>query len=369
MIQKVGLTNFKCFSAAEVAIDQLNVFAGANGTGKSSVIQALLLLFQSFQSGHIERKSLQLNGKFVDLGTGRDVLFKRSNEDRFEILVADDRGSRSFVASVPASESSYTLSLKIDPIDGDLSFLNRKILYLSADRLGPQKSYPMSMDDSFDNDVGRRGEFAPLLYAQSRPKQVTNQLLLLETADKKRFRDLETQFGLWMSRLFPGFQAHTDNLEKMDSILLGLNLQTQIGEPEFFRPANVGFGVSIAFPIVLMGLLADLETSIFVENPEAHLHPSAQSLLGEFLARVAASGTQVFVETHSDHVVNGMRVAFKNGLIASEHLRFFAFTKAAEFGSHRISTVTLDDAGDFKGRPESFFDQADKDLSLIYGLA
>lgn len=109
-------------------------------------------------------------------------------------------------------------------------------------------------------------------------------------------------------------------------------------------------------------------TAIFIENPEAHLHPTAQSLLGEFLARVAAGGSQVFIETHSDHVVNGMRIAFKNRVISKDDLRFFAFSKTSEYGSHKISPVTLEDSGDFKGRPESFFDQADKDLSLIYGI-
>jgi predicted ATPase len=150
--------------------------------------------------------------------------------------------------------------------------------------------------------------------------------------------------------------------------MLGLNLQEQIGEPEFLRPSNVGFGVSVALPIILIGLLADRNSTLIIENPEAHLHPSAQSLIGEFLARVATSGAQIFVETHSDHLVNGIRVALSNGIIAVSDLRFFAFAKTDKYGSHRVTPVLLDENGEFRTRPDTFFDQADKDLKLIYGI-
>jgi predicted ATPase len=226
----------------------------------------------------------------------------------------------------------------------------------------------MNLDDSSGNEVGRRGEFAPLLYGRTRTQQIANEKILLENSDKKRFTDLESQFGLWMCRLFPGFQARTENLDQLDSVILGLNLQRQIGEAEYFRPGNVGFGVSFALPVILAGLLSDRETTLIVENPEAHLHPSAQSLMGEFLTRTAAGGAQVFVETHSDHVVNGMRIALKNDVIMQPEIRFFAFSKTEEYGSHRIIPVALNESGDFALRPDSFFDQTDKDLKLIYGI-
>jgi hypothetical protein len=209
---------------------------------------------------------------------------------------------------------------------------------------------------------------APLLYGRTRSQQISNAMLLLENSDKRSFADVESQFSLWMGRLFPGFQVRTENLEQLDSVMLGLNLQREVGAAEYFRPGNVGFGVSVALPVILAGLLADKETTFIVENPEAHLHPSAQSLVGEFLARVAAGGAQVFVETHSDHVVNGMRIAFRNGVLSKDDLSFFAFSKTDAYGSHRITTVQLDESGDFDVRPDTFFDQADKDLKLIYGI-
>lgn len=365
MIRHLGLTNFKCFPQAEVELGNLNVFAGANGTGKSTFVQALLLLFQSLQSGHLQRGRLQLNGRHVDLGTGRDVLFKRSDADEFRIFLRDEAEGRTVIAAATAER---VLDTVVDPGDATLRCLGDRLLYLSADRLGPQKSYPMSMDDVSGNDLGRRGEYAPLLFNRSRSITVKNEQILLENSNKEKFPDLESQFTLWMCRLFPGFQLRTDNHDPSDSTVLGMNMQRQIGEPEFLRPSNVGFGVSIVLPVILGGLLAEPKTTYVVENPEAHLHPSGQSLVGEFLARVAAGGAQVFVETHSDHVVNGMRIALRNEVLSTADLRFFAFSKTEEYGGHRVARVQIDANGEFKGRPDSFFDQADKDLKIIYGL-
>ena len=72
-----------------------------------------------------------------------------------------------------------------------------------------------------------------------------------------------------------------------------------------------------------------------VENPEAHLHPSAQAAMGEFLAISAASGIQVILETHSDHVLNGIRRAVKKGLITHHDVAIHFFTGEVPVGSTR----------------------------------
>lgn len=368
MIRHIRLDDFKCFHEAELQLSQLNVFAGSNGTGKSTVVQALLVLFQSAQSGALERERVQLNGPLIDLGTGRDVLFKRSNADRFSIVVGDDTGELTVVGLVSASEVQHTLAGSLELRSASLKVFKQRLFYLSADRLGPQKSYPMSMDESLMNEVGRRGEFAPLLFSRSRREEVKNERLWLENTESKANPDLENQFILWMRRMFAGYEMRADSSLETDSVVLGLSLNTQIGGAEFLRPSNVGFGVSIIFPIVLCGLLAGNETTLIVENPEAHLHPSAQSLIGEFLARTAAGGAQVFVETHSDHVINGMRIAVANGVLSDRATRFFAFTKNEEYGSNRVIPVQLERTGEFTSRPEAFFDQFDKDLKTIYRI-
>ncbi len=369
MIREIVLRNFKCFPSVSLPFANLNILAGANGTGKSSVIQALLVLFQSAQSGSIGRNRLQLNGPLIDLGTGRDVLYRLSEADQFEIDIASDKASLSILAKVQSSKIDHVLDIVIQEASKDPNLaMPTKLLYLCADRLGPQKGYPMSMEDVSGNEIGRRGEYAPLTYFLHREDAVQNSKLLLENDDKRTFATLETQFTLWMRRLFPGFSAMTEQVAALDAVTLGLALQGQYGAADHLRPTNVGFGVSVVFPVILCGLLADSSTTLVVENPEAHLHPSAQSLVGEFLARVASGGTQVFVETHSDHVINGIRLAHKNAVLSTKDLQFFAFARTDKFGSQRVDIVPLSENSEFKIHPDSFFDQYDKDLKLIYGI-
>jgi predicted ATPase len=368
MIRHIHLENFKCFPSIDVDLGQLNVFAGANGAGKSTIIQALLLLFQSKHSGLLRAGKLQLNGSLVNLGTGRDVLFKRSESDQFQIAIAEDADDYFAMALVETGASLHTLPIIALRGNSPREPLDSRLLYLSADRLGPQRMYPMNLEASVGNSIGTRGEFAPLLYATSRDKEVQNRTLLLENDTGAVYPRLEAQFELWMARLFPGFHARTDLQDQIDAVMLGMNLHRQIGEPDYLRPSNVGFGVSIAFPLVLVGLLANRTDTLIVENPEAHLHPAAQSLIGEFFVRVAAGGAQVFVETHSDHVINGMRIASKNGLLDLDSFRFVAFSKTDEYGSHRVEQVSLLPNGEFDIHPESFFDQTDKDLRTLYGI-
>src|SRR5688572_17100084 len=73
MITSISLTNFKCFKSLPLELRSLNVFAGMNGAGKSTVIQSLLALRQSWASDSLERSRLQLNGSLTELGTAGEV--------------------------------------------------------------------------------------------------------------------------------------------------------------------------------------------------------------------------------------------------------------------------------------------------------
>mgnify|MGYP001080871302 FL=1 len=86
MINKLKIRNFKCFEELDVELSNLNVFAGINSMGKSSVIQAILLLRQSYEMGTIS-SGLHLNGSLIGLGTGFDLMNRDSNEDIIRIGV------------------------------------------------------------------------------------------------------------------------------------------------------------------------------------------------------------------------------------------------------------------------------------------
>ena len=81
MITSLHLLNFKPFSNQLLAFKKLTLFSGLNSTGKSSVMQSLLLLRQSYQQGLLPEKGLALNGDFVNIGTAQDALFEGAKED------------------------------------------------------------------------------------------------------------------------------------------------------------------------------------------------------------------------------------------------------------------------------------------------
>lgn len=74
MIQSITLTNFKCFERQDIVLKPLTLLAGLNSSGKSTIIQALLLLRQSYLENLLPNAGLTLNGKLAQLGTAKDVL-------------------------------------------------------------------------------------------------------------------------------------------------------------------------------------------------------------------------------------------------------------------------------------------------------
>ena len=73
MLKKINLANFKCFEQLDLDCTSLNLLCGLNGMGKSSVIQALLVLRQSFETGELHDGRLVLGGERIDLGAGMGI--------------------------------------------------------------------------------------------------------------------------------------------------------------------------------------------------------------------------------------------------------------------------------------------------------
>jgi predicted ATPase len=147
----------------------------------------------------------------------------------------------------------------------------------------------------------------------------------------------------------PGIAASVIRYSEPGSLLDGI------------RPPNMGFGVSYALPIIVAGLLAPEGGLFIVENPEAHLHPAGQSKIGRFLGRLAGSGVQVIVETHSDHVLNGIRLAAVDERTVGPSEVIVHYFDGAEPVS-----IEMTERGGLSKWPNGFFDQLENDLG---GLA
>jgi len=110
--------------------------------------------------------------------------------------------------------------------------------------------------------------------------------------------------------------------------------------------------------------LAPADSLFIVENPEAHLHPAGQSRLGRLLARMAGAGVQVIVETHSDHVINGIRLAAaEDRVLAADAVLIHFFDEGASGGLP--TAIELTEQGTLSSWPKGFFDQVEEDLGRL----
>jgi predicted ATPase len=179
-------------------------------------------------------------------------------------------------------------------------------------------------------------------------------------------RTLRGQVNAWANELFPGAEVNAQPVPKTS--LMRLELRTGRQE-DWRRPTNIGYGLSYAFPALLAGLLAKRGQILIIDSPEAHLHPQGQSRMGGFLAQIAAAGPQVILETHSDHVLNGIRVAVRDKAINADQvsIQFFNPRDGERKGIPQVVAVSVDEKGNLSHWPEGFFDQSEKDLASLAG--
>jgi predicted ATPase len=131
---------------------------------------------------------------------------------------------------------------------------------------------------------------------------------------------------------------------------------------------NVGFGITYALPILVSGLTVPNDGILIVENPEAHLHAKAQSNMGYFLARMAAAGVRVIIETHSEHIVNGIRRMIVEGKSEMSHEDMTIYFFQNKDGEKDIKEITMDYIGNLSEFPVDFFDQVRQDMLELMKL-
>jgi predicted ATPase len=374
MIKSLSLTNFKCFRGVSLEFGMINVLAGMNGAGKSTVIQSLLAIRQSWESGSLEDGRLQLNGPFAELGTAGEVFCANPSSETVEVAIdATNLADSLRLTCLQAKDRSAEYLLRFEKNSLQSSGLDRYGLfsepfnYLHAERIGARKVHSISPTEEHPLNVGKFGENAAYIVGSDRREtRLEGGARVLESDDGKEYPTVQYQWELWMARLFPGFNGEAEIYPRADQIRLGLSLQRQeTGQALFVRPTNTGFGLSYVLGIVVAGLVARPGTMLIVENPEAHLHPKAQSTLGEFLARVAADGAQVIVETHSEHIMNGVRKMIKQGILQPQDARLYFFGKDLGAFEPTVTPIAVSAKGELSSWPEGFFDQLDKDLNFI----
>jgi predicted ATPase len=369
MITGIKLKNFKCFEDETIEFAPLNLWAGLNGMGKSTVIQALLLLRQNYELGLLQQDGgLSLNGEFIQIGNSRDLLYQYFKDQHLGIEITAN-GSSTVKWIWDAGVNSDNLPL-IDK-QGDPESIFKTALfgpnfhYLNAERLGPRVYFETSTYDVINrNRLGSRGEFAANYLDEFNSTQIpVPQLKHPSTSGLTLYE----QVNAWLGEIRPGTRINVTS--DLDMSLVGLRYQFLggIDAGNRFRPTNVGFGLSFLLPVLVAVLSSNPGSLLILENPEAHLHPRGQAEIGKLLAIAAANGIQIIVETHSDHILNGVRVAVKKQLIKPEQTKLLYFHGEVidEQFKHYILNPKIDRNGRIDQWPDGFFDEWDRQLSEL----
>ena len=411
-ITRITVGGFKSIAEEQrIEIRPLTILAGVNSSGKSSIMQPLLLLKQTLEATYDPGALLlsgsnvrftstdQLlthlnNGKTVDTfhvgvegepgstllttyftrgkNKGFDVTrtIQRFGKEQFDIHEGLSQGElqailkselrvnnanlelSNLASLVTVSRDRCFLMLSVNLSDNPITtpimpvlFGNifagayfRNIIHLPGLRGNPQRTYPVTAVGSgfpgtFENYVASIVGQWQSEANNDKLRKVNNDLLRLGLAGHVSVRSIDdTQVELQVNR-FP----HSSKNDSQDMVSI----------------ADVGLGVSQTLPVIVALHASETDQLIYLEQPEIHLHPRAQSAMAEVLADAALQGKRLVVETHSSLLLLGIQTLVAEGKLPPELVKLHWFT-LQEDGSTKITSADLDETGAFGDWPEDF---------------
>lgn len=334
MLRKLHLNSFKCFPKLKLLFAPVTLLTGVNSTGKSSILQAIRICKeQKIPEG---------------LGTEQDIRC-RNTSDYPEITVEFIGGDE--------EQCNFT---EFGINENKPSELFQHVNYISADRFGPRVSLPYRDNTTHVGDFGENVYTVLNIY---RSQGGVPNILRHKSLDGTS--SVFEQVRAWLGIISPGVKFDFQIYANAD-----------IGTGSFaeFRPTNVGFGLSYTLPIIVSTIVnsariattASLDSTVLLlENPEAHLHPRGQTQLGYFLALASQCGVQTVIETHSEHILNGIRLAVKEGKVPENDAIFHYFVKNFQTETSELTSIFTDKNGMLDAWPDGFFDEEEHSLMRL----
>lgn len=372
MIKKIEIKNFKSILSAEIPTGNLNLFTGVNGSGKSTFLQSLLLIRQSYLAGSFYKEphalKLSNDNSLVNLGNYKDILCHQTEKEDESIVIKLDFAVKSLCFK---SESYSVENRDLNVLKGNLNdsifsfdkdaFFTNRFQYLAAERIEPSEDYPRF---SQTNELlGKRGEYTAHFLEKYGTKNIHIENLRLN--ENQISNSLINQVNDWMGEISDSIEVITYENLNTNRIELSYRYKLLDGTPtQNQKPQNVGYGITHTLPIVVAILSAKPNDIIIIENPETHLHPRGQSRLSYLFAKAAQNGVQLFIETHSDHIINGLRVAVKKKMVDNEKVFVNYFSKTSHNLS-KIKRIKIQTEGGMDDWPDGFFDEWDNLLNEL----
>lgn len=381
MIKRIKAEKFKCLNHLDIPLQGLTILAGLNGSGKSSVIQAIQYMRQCVQNAERGKSSVDLRKRGLHFINAEDVFYQFSSEADVEVLVGAEADGESgteelnYVFECNSGNASLNklelqeqrnLAPSKSMID---SFSNVKMLV--SNRIGPTNMHAYLESDVRARDIGDAGENAvAYLYAYG-DEDVMPEFIQKDEYSKNS-KSLLQQVGAWLRKVSRGVSVFVDSVGKTDTYI-PLYFKYGSGPSDRkFRPTSVGAGLSIVLPVLVLLLSAKKGDCLIIENPESDLHPRGQAELAKLIAKAAQAGVQVIIETHSDHIVNGIRVAVKKGIVSSQKVNIVFFRKvinaeglATEEQYSDYDNIELDGNGSLSRYPSDFMEEWGRLMDLL----
>lgn len=360
MYRSLKIYNFKCFDNISIPLNNLSVFSGINSVGKSSALQSILLIRQSLLQ---EPYTVNLNGPLINFGSIDDIFYEYADtKDLISFIISNENGHE-YKFSFPYSKEEEVNFIEQQNYKELGSLISKDFFYLNAERIGPRTIFTCPTNiDKIMNISGIRGEYAAWLLYKNERKQVPCPDLCLSNESSK---ELRPQLEAWMSEMGQDINIHINKYKGTDCINLEFSFINSNIVSKNYKSTNIGFGLIYTLPIFLSALLSEPSALLCIENPEAHLHPKAQTLVGTFLAKAAAAGQQIIIETHSDHILNGIRIAVKQKIISPKNVSLNFFYKEQGKTGTSVTTPIIDINGRINEWPEDFFDEWENNLAKL----
>lgn len=346
-----------------------------NKIKSKSYIKGISVEQFQFRLDTIGSDKQKIPGSFIDVQLVENDLYtirwqnirnriRRDEESsKEEILSAKVKFTNLFsIDAVSIESDSESDSAKVAGLL-DVSFaLNRinnlfKTIFSSYSYIGPLREEPSRRYIYEDEitEIGVKGENAPYIYLIDKDKPLSNHYFYDTKSNSfkpKRNMTLSNAVDEWLDLM---------NIKGLKSELINdivyLNLNSSYTSKTRVSIADVGFGVSQIFPILLEGLRMPQRHTLLLEQPEIHLHPNLQMQLSDYFIALALSGKKVMVETHSDHIINRLvRRIVEDDTGRLKDLIGIYFISATDSGSV-YEEVCIDENFGVTNWPVDFFDQ------------
>lgn len=361
MIQKIKVSGLKSIDTIELDCKKLNVITGTNSSGKSTLLQAIMLFFQSHRGLSLRPSESGLNGKYISLGEFRENKNPYSTDINIKLQM-DNRENCYSTVYFKTGDAQDCLVESIEDCNNNFEFYvedvwdreSTVLKHLSCNRIGAQDVYNK---DYNGEGIGKNGEHAIYYLEMNKSLALAKELIKDDSSET-----LSSQVNYWLEYIV-NTTIKTEDIIGTDIV----KATYSVADSSYRRPKNVGSGISYLISILVLCLSSTKDDILIIENPEIHLHPKAQSKVCEFLYFIADSGVQIFVETHSDHIFNGIRAGIATNEMKTDNVTVNFFNLNDKECTEN-SVIEFGPKGQIKNAPAGLFDQFDVDLDRMLGL-